>query len=556
MSKRGAAALVAMAAIACVVWLQQPARRQPDILGVASDRQIVRWSPELVERLTVHGPQGQETIVRRQPGVWRVVAPVTVTADVAAVQDLLADLAGMRGRMAVPQPLVFATLVSVTAELHDGSVSPLVIGTVGSKHYVRERPQRIWQILHAPLRAVGASLRERSLLRFDANKVTEVTLAGPELSLRLRRSGQRWQLLQPLTDSADNTRVRELLAALGSLSTQRYIENPERLSAYGLDPPRARVSVATLDTTYSATLGGRGPKASTVYAQRGGESVVVVCSDTISNLVVWDVAYWRSRRLCTFGAEAVVALEVRSAPSGQVVRLERETQGYSFTLPRAFSADLHATQALLEQLTQVRIHRFVTDAPSDLSHFGLDLPLSLTVETAGARMELLIGRRVPSTRLYTAMRKGKNEVLWLEMPSMAVLESLDRLLRDRRLLSWAWESIDRTSWQRHDRSYAATRDGSRKWVGSAFGANPEAVLEVVASLELTALLAEDPTSGEQVWLALRVGAGSEEVAVSFGRASADGSCFVRVVLPDGELVYGLLAAHHVVMLDAVFTDSP
>jgi hypothetical protein len=112
----------------------------------------------------------------------------------------------------------------------------------------------------------------------DAAGVTAVELRADGRGLRCERAGGRWQVVTPAGVEAS----ADLIAAIVNLLTQGTAvevmsHEADRMAEFGLDPPRASVSITNAagsqETLY---LGARNPAQTAVYARREGTSEIVL----------------------------------------------------------------------------------------------------------------------------------------------------------------------------------------------------------------------------------------------------------------------------------------
>ena len=78
---------------------------------------------------------------------------------------------------------------------------------------------------------------------FDADKVEELKVTSDKGDVTtLKKANGVWQMVAPVTATADESEVSAIVSALGQLSVVRVVdENPSDLKDYGLATPRFEV---------------------------------------------------------------------------------------------------------------------------------------------------------------------------------------------------------------------------------------------------------------------------------------------------------------------------
>ncbi len=111
------------------------------------------------------------------------------------------------------------------------------------------------------------------------NKVTQIT-----------RSGDKWNMEQPVQGEAYQPNVDDFLFELANVTAERKIDNPSDLASFGLNPPAYEVKVTQQDgQTLAVELGTQNPDKTFFYAQKNGDASVYLVSlpvgEAIQNFV-------------------------------------------------------------------------------------------------------------------------------------------------------------------------------------------------------------------------------------------------------------------------------
>ncbi|HOX43927.1 MAG TPA: DUF4340 domain-containing protein [Myxococcota bacterium] len=248
-------------------------------------KDLVRFEPDQVERLTLEGGEARLVLARRE-GRWRLQAPVEDRADERAVGKVLQTLAALRatGFPGANLPDAALGLDRPAAKVRVEGAAPGVRSEVwfgqGSLKSNADRlfarcvdpPGPTIQVgLHVlpVFRRQVMELRDRRLLEFDPAAVSRIRASSEGQIVVLERHARGvdggWDLVAPVAAPARRLRVQALLGALGELEAEQVLA-PGSEGAHGLDAPLR--TLALLDAQ-------GGELASLRVGRTEGERVVV-----------------------------------------------------------------------------------------------------------------------------------------------------------------------------------------------------------------------------------------------------------------------------------------
>lgn len=119
------------------------------------------------------------------------------------------------------------------------------------------------------------------------SNLTGLSLTNGQGELSFTKAEDAWQYDGDDAFPADQEAVEDLAEQIGSLAAIRVIDDPEDLSAYGLDTP---VGVLTVtygeDETLTLTIGALDGTGDSYYAQLSGDQAVYLLSaDSVDTLI-------------------------------------------------------------------------------------------------------------------------------------------------------------------------------------------------------------------------------------------------------------------------------
>ena len=237
-----------------------------------------------------------------------------------------------------------------------------------------------------------------------AEKVTIETQDGVKSAFQ--KQGDKWWQTEPVRFPLNKWDIGSLIdAAAGLKATDKITPGKggaPTLADIDLDPPAAVVTITTKiepkeeskepgaakaapkTVTHTLRLGKRGTGGDWGYVQKEGEDVVYIIAGSLHRKLLEDGAdTWREKNL-EAPAEGK-ASRVALTRDGKTIEVVKSDGNWSFGPPASGRVDTAAVSGLLSGLSGVYINKFYTDAPKDLSIYGLDHPSTVvTVHRAAA----------------------------------------------------------------------------------------------------------------------------------------------------------------------------
>jgi hypothetical protein len=219
---------------------------------------------------------------------------------------------------------------------------------------------------------------------------------------RLQKTGNIWQIVEPVNAPADETEAASLASSLASLEAQRVVdENPADVKEYGLDPARVEVAFKTKDDKdfRRVLIGSKTPTGGDLYARLQDQKRVFLISSFLDTTFNKNTFALRDRRILVIDQNAVDGLEVMSGT--YAATLKKNGAEWMLTSPIMARADFAAVQGALGRLSSTQMQGIVDAEGKDLPKYGLDKPTSsITVVTGSSRATLTFGK-TEDALLYT-----------------------------------------------------------------------------------------------------------------------------------------------------------
>jgi uncharacterized protein DUF4340 len=298
-----------------------------------------------------------------------------------------------------------------------------------------------YEVRWGPAREEAAARKGR-LFAADTKDVTEIVIKRPEDTVRLKREGDNWEMLEPLRARGSRPAVDETLANLMTAKIDREITaKPESLVDFGLDKPAADVTLMLKDgKTLGVTLGAKTPTGVWVYARERDKPAVFVLGESVLRDSTRPLADFRDRSVLAFDPKAVTGFEV--VLPDETLAVENADGAWRLTKPTAQRADTETITDFLDKLNAQKAREFVADSPPSRAPYGLERPTRVTIHTGRDKdrvsRSLLLGKVDPAKKGIYAMRPDEptvllvGEELWNAVPkNVAVLRNRTLVEVDR-----------------------------------------------------------------------------------------------------------------------------
>ncbi|HVP13026.1 MAG TPA: DUF4340 domain-containing protein [Phycisphaerae bacterium] len=293
-------------------------------------RQLLTFTNSMASKLVLG--RGSETCeVAKEQGEWKFVLPIQGQAEVAAVNNIVTDLANLRGRQVVALAAdagkygldAQAVTARITVDMppmrvkkpttqpaaQPTTTSPAEMATPPATQPVEEfemvpQPPRVSTIFVARhegkvyamieggaticevdakvLDDLETELFDTRVIGLDATQARRLEIAG-ETSFAFEKSGKDWLLAGEPSFQTDATKITNVLTALKDLKTKRYVKyTGANLPEFGLDKPAIKVTFE-METGQVVTLSisSKGPQGTERYASTSAapDRVFVITAD-------------------------------------------------------------------------------------------------------------------------------------------------------------------------------------------------------------------------------------------------------------------------------------
>jgi len=412
---------------------------QSKLLDIARDK---------VTKLAIDSAKGKIELTKAGDK-WQITAPPKGDADVPTVEGILGAVLGAEVKKTVdekpgdlkpfgldpPETTLVLTLDGgETRKLSFGKKTP-----IGGAAYARRGDEPAVLLTTDSVRTGVqkdlTELRDKTVLGFVDADVKEITIRGVEgAPTVLRKDGNDWSLVAPLSGKADTAQVRSLLASLHSLRATAFVDDagspPD--AKYLLTPPRVELELVVGADGAKKTLRVGGataePAKQEVYAQTTPGDTVYVVGSHIFSMVAKKALDFRDKTVLAFDKDKVSSVVVeRSDGDGFTV----EKKDGKWTLADAGAAGVKEFIAarLVDDLRDLKGVDLASES-GPRPEFKLDQP-TLTFKLAGdagavGTIRIAIVGEGGDKRIYAAADGSQNVYLLQDY----VLQRVDKKRAD------------------------------------------------------------------------------------------------------------------------------
>ncbi len=361
------------------------------------------------------------SLKKDEKGIWQITQPVQLKADETIVRQSLTSLGQMDPDdvMKTPGNLSDYGLTHPSAKItfisKGKAPDVLWVGdkTINSADYYCMNPASKILYLIQPYVPEGFlktpnEFREHALIKTDqvtAQKI-EVDYHGKTMVLA-KDDKNAWNIEKPIQEKADPAKVRDLLNQINTTKVAEFVDdNPKSLAPYGLNSPKASITIWPADHTPPTTilLGRQKLKSTDLFAKLSGQSPVFQLGAFIDTWLNFKVNDYRDKTVMTFDSAQVKNLTVHH--NQQIFTYQKDTKG-QWTCQGRLQAQNEAS-SIISDLSQTNIASFVEPK----TQTGIENPSYLVEVTLndGTVRRYRYGRR-EKEQVYLASDQGKDTYL-------------------------------------------------------------------------------------------------------------------------------------------------
>ncbi|WP_025323121.1 DUF4340 domain-containing protein [Deferrisoma camini] len=198
----------------------------------------------------------------------------------------------------------------------------------------------------------------------DTDKITELVIERGGKTARVKKGeDDKWFLVEPVEDRADDGRVRTLLSDLKNMKAKKEVAPADaELEPFGLKEPEAVIRTKGAEITLA--VGAKNPVGDARFVRVDDGPVHVVQNYALSGFLK-DVSDLRNKDVLeSFSWTRLEGVTIRPA-DGSVVRLVKKDERWYLEEPFQAEADPDEADKVTDKLRWARINRFLDPSQKD-----------------------------------------------------------------------------------------------------------------------------------------------------------------------------------------------
>ncbi|HYC57522.1 MAG TPA: DUF4340 domain-containing protein [Candidatus Binatia bacterium] len=393
--------LVALVAVGLGAWIYL--YEAPRLEQESKGDHVVAFDTARASHVLLTYPDQTKIELKKEGADWKVVAPITASADNDAVDRFLdgvrdtvverrlkKDEIESLAAYGLDKPAGTQGRLEVTLE--DGTkLVPVIIGnTTPVDHFAFARLEGSDEVLvtplliHTTIKKTPFDFRKKKLFEVQPDQIGRISIHAKDERIELERGGEKkWNLVLPKPDAADPQAAESIAGAFDTIDALAFLEGPD------VDPAKLGLAEPTLTVTAHLTsgekvgfkLGAEAPdQPAGLYLQRTGDGQIAKVPDWVPQKFGASSADLRSRAVTTCKPDDVVRMTF--VQPADTYTLTREGPGKAWTMdpPPAQGQTIkqRIVDNLLRGLVDMKGDHIAGDAADDAerARFGLDAPVA------------------------------------------------------------------------------------------------------------------------------------------------------------------------------------
>ncbi|HXX18465.1 MAG TPA: DUF4340 domain-containing protein [Candidatus Acidoferrum sp.] len=307
----------------------------------------------------------------------------------------------------------------------------------------------------------------------QASDVVSFVLSHParpgDPAIHCAKRDGAWQIVEPVETGADQSVVDGIVDQVaGAEVSQTEPGTPDRLKAYGLDPPQASLELQLANgSKHTLLVGSKTFTGDSIYAVVDGGKDVSLLPDLLSTSTARTLDTLRDRAVVHLDSSQVRSFTVKNS-SGEIAAAKVSDQ-WRIAKPLNTPASQDAVDSLLQAISNATMTSVASEKPDDLAHYGLSSPpVSFTATDArGGQYTLLVGKK--DGNAYFARDVSRPTIFRVNDDLYKKLTETFADLRDKRVVHADSTDIQEIQLRNASGSLALSRkkDSPEDWVFDA-----------------------------------------------------------------------------------------
>lgn len=263
---------------------------------------------------------------------------------------------------------------------------------------------------------------EGKLVSLSSDEVEKIVYKKGEETFTFQKDKNgEWLIIQPLEAKADRYEVNRLSDDFSDLEFERVVEEePADLEKYGIPSNEITLYFKEKDLPVRILIGMENPLDNTFFAQKEGETRVVLLSSSLKSLLEKGVFDFRQKDIFQFKTDEVKSITLKA----QEIRWQAQKTEEEWFLQKPIEAlaEKSDIDSLLSSLSSLKAKKFVSEEKKeeDIKKHGLESP----------DYEIALTLPIENQELKFSLHKTEDKVLATTSLSSKIIEVEDTILTD------------------------------------------------------------------------------------------------------------------------------
>lgn len=326
----------------------------------------------------------------------------------------------------------------------------------------------------------------QKLFQVKADDIAKIELRYPDRDIVIERpKSGLWHIAKPIGADADQTAANNLARAIADCEITKTVdEKPADIAPFGLANPAVIVTITTFanKTFPGIMIGKTTPVGFSAYIRTTDKPAVMLTSSAFPPGMTKTVDQLRNRDLMSFRVDDVQKLALQK-DNGQTIEVDREGDNFKIVKPVLLAADSTQVRQVLSSLVNAKIADFISDAPANVSEYGLEKPHVIASVYLGKHGEqsLLFGfKQTEQGKDGVYVRRGERAPVYTVHQYILTQVNKSLLdLRDKTVLGFQPSNVESVSVKGTSGPFALKRAPRGKWLVVVNGKASDADVAVV-----------------------------------------------------------------------------
>ncbi len=379
------------------------------------------------------------------------------------------------------------------------------------------------------------------LFHVKKDSINRIEIKSPQNHFLFVRDADGWQIEQPVQTGADESPINTLLSGIDNAKKVRTFSiKPDQREKFGLGTRAIKIEAVQNDGSRDSLLIGDDTNVGPNIYVSNQDTLVHLTAKSLKNNATKSLFDWRDKKTIHFDKNKIRQFSLKN-PYGSFM-FEKDGGDWKIVQPIETAGDNSNIDAILNKLNNGRIKSVVAENDNRLRQFNLQRPayeVELFSGPEKAKLSVIFSE-VEGNRAYGA-DAVRPHVFTVDSSFINPLKKDLFALRDKQILDFDKESVDRFNLLYENRLLKFVKDTSGTWITEsgrkAKSWKVSSLLTTLGNLKAKRFVKEDPGYLMPYNLVnpegkVEIFSGDEKIAALYiGRKSGD-EVFVRNAMTD------------------------